>query len=67
MTTTLQPPLVMSGGFEPCPREALCGNCQHPLCGHWHETPNSFATACGQCKCQHWNCKHGGTQTGSRR
>ena len=50
----------MSGGWEPCPPDAECENCGHPMAGHFREVIRGYATACGQCSCKHWCCRHGG-------
>jgi hypothetical protein len=55
-----------SEGFEPCPSDTPCENCEHPMSGHFHETPTSWGTGCAQCQCKHWACKHGGMRTGIR-
>jgi hypothetical protein len=59
----VQDTLWPEAGFTPCPYNTPCGNCDHPLRGHFQETPNSYATACRECPCQHWYCKHGGMRT----
>ena len=53
---------VMDGDFEPCPLDTPCGNCQHPMRGHFGEKPKGYATACRECPCEFWNCQHGGVR-----
>ena len=50
----------MSGGWDPCLLDAFCENCDHPMAGHFRENVKGYSTRCGQCRCEHWCCRHGG-------
>lgn len=59
----VQDALFSHAEFVPCDMDQPCENCDHPLRSHFNETPNTFATGCGVCSCQHWCCRHGGVRT----
>lgn len=64
LTLTEQMNLALSrnrvrGHFEPCPLDQPCENCYCPLRGHF-QPGRGYATACLNCPCLYWSCRHGG-------
>lgn len=46
----------MGEPWTPCPNDAICRNCPHPMAAHWRRNPR-----CGECEgCPGWSCRHGG-------
>lgn len=51
-------------GWDPCPLDAECEKCGHPMRGHFGEGNGrkGYGWACRACSCQFWCCRHGGVK-----
>lgn len=44
----------MGEPWKPCPQDAACSACRHPMRSHWKRNP-----ACSECGCKTWRCPEG--------